>query len=191
MEANVVMNSSTFLITVSSYNDHSAVTVLPAVSTAGFPVPFTSRHSCVTLSNKRCIGLSHISETKFYPQNTTPQLTVSNSPGVDSQFSIIFSVLDASGRYSSQFLWGNSYWLGSFTLCQQLHFNSRQEGSAPPFPGAYSVVSLRINVTGFTPHVRKHLYRNTRTERQNKLCESRSGIYKYLKTNNIFWVKWT
>ena len=98
----------------------------------------------------------------FIPQNTTPQLTASNSPGVDYKFSIIFSVLDASGRYSSQFLWGNSYWLGSFTLCQQLHFNSRQEGSAPPFPGAYSVVSLRVNVTGFTtPHVRKCLYRNT------------------------------
>lgn len=166
MEANVVMNSSTFLINVSSYNDHSAVTVSPALSAAGFPVPFTRRHSFIfrlysTLSNKRYIGLSHISETKLHPQNTTPQLTASNSPGVDSQFSIIFSVLDASGRYSSQFLWGNSYWLGSYTLCQQLHFNSRQEGSAPPFPGAYSVVSLRINVTGFTSHVRKRLYRNT------------------------------
>jgi len=161
------MNSSTFLINVSSYCDHSTVTELLALLTAGFPVPFILRHSfifrlCLTLSNKRYIGLSHISETKFYLQNTTPQLTASNSPGVDSQFSIIFSVLDASGRYSSQFLWGNSYWLGSFTLCQQLHFNSRQEGSAPPFPGAYSVVSLRINVTGFTtPHVRKSLYRNT------------------------------
>ena len=161
------MNSSTFLINVSSYNDHSTVTVLHALSTAGFPVPPILRHSlifrlCLTLSNMRCSGLSHISETKFYPQNTTTQLTASNSPGVDSHFSIIFSVLDASGRYSSQFLWGNSYWLGSFTLCQQLHFNSRQEGSAPPFPGAYSVVSLRINVTALTtPHVRKRLYRNT------------------------------
>jgi hypothetical protein len=157
---NAVMNSSTFLINVSSYSDHSAVTALLALSTAGFPVHFILHLSfifrlCLTLSNKRYIGLSRISETKFYPQNTTPQLTASNSPGVDSQFSIIFSVLDASGRYSSQFLWGNSYWLGSFTLCQQLQFNSRQEGSAPPFPGAYSVVSLRINVTGFTtPHVR-------------------------------------
>ncbi|KDR17635.1 nose resistant to fluoxetine protein 6-like [Zootermopsis nevadensis] len=59
-------------------------------------------------------------------------------------------MLDASGRYSSQFLWGNSYWLGSYTLCQQLHINS-----ASPIPGAYSVVSLRVNVTGLvTPQVR-------------------------------------
>ncbi|XP_023708555.1 nose resistant to fluoxetine protein 6 [Cryptotermes secundus] len=59
-------------------------------------------------------------------------------------------MLDASGRYSSQFLWGNSYWLGSHTLCQQLHFDTQQEGSAPPFPGTYSVINLRINTTGLT-----------------------------------------
>jgi hypothetical protein len=67
-------------------------------------------------------------------------------------------VLDASGRYASQFLWGNSYWLGSYTLCQQLHFNAEQEGSAPPFPAAYSVVSLSINVTWFLrPQVRTNI----------------------------------
>ena len=176
------MNSSTFLINVSSHSDHSTVTELLALSPSRFLVRFILRHSpifrlCLSLSNKRYIGLSHISENKFYPQNTTPQLTTSNSPGVDSQFLFIFSVLDASGRYSSQFLWGNSYWLGSFTLCQQLHFNSRQEGSVPPFSGAYSVVSLRINITGLTtPHVRKPLcIEISATECQNKICESRSG----------------
>jgi hypothetical protein len=67
-------------------------------------------------------------------------------------------VLDASGRYSSQFLWGNSYWLGSYTLCQQLHFDTQQEGSAPPFPGTYSVVNLRINATGLTTPQARYIY---------------------------------
>ncbi|PSN33204.1 hypothetical protein C0J52_23307, partial [Blattella germanica] len=46
------------------------------------------------------------------------------------------TVWDATGRYTSQFLFGNYYWLGSYTVCQQL-------------PGAaYTVAKLRVNVTG-------------------------------------------
>ena len=53
------------------------------------------------------------------------------------------AVSDATGRYSSQFLFGNYYWLGSYTMCQQLP------------GGAYTVLTLRVNVTGLlSPPVR-------------------------------------
>ncbi|KAJ4446596.1 hypothetical protein ANN_13293, partial [Periplaneta americana] len=64
-------------------------------------------------------------------------------------FFCLITVFDANGRYSSQLLWGNYYWLGSYTLCEQLHFNTALESSVPPFEGGYSVAHLRINVTGF------------------------------------------
>jgi hypothetical protein len=74
------------------------------------------------------------------------------------------AVLDATGSYSSQFLWGNSYWLGSYTQCQQPHFDTQQEGSAPPFLGSYSVVNLRINVTGLTTPQARYISIHIHTE---------------------------
>ncbi|XP_066994975.2 nose resistant to fluoxetine protein 6 [Anabrus simplex] len=47
------------------------------------------------------------------------------------------SVYDASGRYSSSYLWGNNFWLGSQTQCLEL------EDMA-----SYSVATLRLNITG-------------------------------------------
>ncbi|XP_046986287.1 nose resistant to fluoxetine protein 6-like [Schistocerca americana] len=46
---------------------------------------------------------------------------------------------DASGRYSSQFLWGNSYRLGSYTQCTE---------TEAPFPAAFSVASVAFHQPG-------------------------------------------
>ncbi|XP_063243189.1 O-acyltransferase like protein-like [Bacillus rossius redtenbacheri] len=49
---------------------------------------------------------------------------------------------DASGRYSSQLLWGNNFWLGSITQCQDL---ARLQ--YPPFQVHFFVTSLLINIS--------------------------------------------
>lgn len=41
---------------------------------------------------------------------------------------LIFLVSDASGRYSSQFHFGNGFWLGSSTLCTELNGTEAETG---------------------------------------------------------------
>lgn len=57
--------------------------------------------------------------------------------------SLSVSVTDASGRYSSQFFFGNDFWLGSHTLCQELQ-NTRTNAIVPPFRVNFHVAVLRL-----------------------------------------------
>ncbi|KAG8259121.1 hypothetical protein J6590_017299 [Homalodisca vitripennis] len=54
-------------------------------------------------------------------------------------------VTDASGRYSSQFFFGNDFWLGSHTLCQELQ-NPRTNKVIPPFKVNFHVAILRLRL---------------------------------------------
>lgn len=64
---------------------------------------------------------------------------------------ILFLVSDASGRYSSQFHFGNGFWLGSSTLCSEL--NSTKEENIlgglkerPPFPVKFHVARMFLQM---------------------------------------------
>lgn len=61
---------------------------------------------------------------------------------------------DASGRYSGNFLWGNTYWVGSATLCDQI----KEMVFRPSFElGFYTMrVNVYINDT-ITPYTRSQL----------------------------------
>lgn len=57
------------------------------------------------------------------------------------------SVSDASGRYSSQFHFGNGFWLGSSTLCKELNVTDRESATneeQPPFPLRFHVARLYL-----------------------------------------------
>ena len=60
-----------------------------------------------------------------------------------------FSVSDASGRYSSEFFFGNDFWLGSYEQCQELRYYN-----ATPFPLQFRVARLQISLAkNLTPVV--------------------------------------
>ncbi|XP_070170573.1 nose resistant to fluoxetine protein 6 isoform X1 [Polyergus mexicanus] len=57
---------------------------------------------------------------------------------------------DASGRYSSQFHFGNGFWLGSSTLCKELNVTNGKsvtdDNEQPPFPLKFHVARLYLNL---------------------------------------------
>jgi hypothetical protein len=65
----------------------------------------------------------------------------------------LFAVTDASGRYSSQFLFGNDFWLGSHTFCEELQLRHSNPES-PPFGVAFHVAKLQVALSSrLTPLV--------------------------------------
>ncbi|KAJ8919186.1 hypothetical protein NQ315_012174 [Exocentrus adspersus] len=52
---------------------------------------------------------------------------------------------DASGRYTGQFFFGNDYWVGSKTLCEELT-NVPTNPDVPPFDVHFYVAKIRINI---------------------------------------------
>ncbi|KAL1505652.1 hypothetical protein ABEB36_005168 [Hypothenemus hampei] len=61
---------------------------------------------------------------------------------------------DASGRYNGQFFFGNDYWMGSWTFCNELQ-NKETNVETPPFPTQYYVAKININVNAkLTPMTR-------------------------------------
>nr|CAH7721180.1 unnamed protein product [Callosobruchus chinensis] len=54
-------------------------------------------------------------------------------------------MFDASGRYPGQFHFGNDYWLGSKTLCNELT-NPETNRETPPFAVQFYVAKIRINI---------------------------------------------
>lgn len=65
----------------------------------------------------------------------------------------LFSVIDSSGRYSSQFFFGNDFWLGSHNLCDELQ-NQKTNKVVPPFEAKFFVAKLFIQLHPiFTPSV--------------------------------------
>lgn len=58
---------------------------------------------------------------------------------------IYVAVTDASGRYSSQFFFGNDFWLGSHTLCRDLH-DPRSNHIPPPFCVSFHVAILLLRM---------------------------------------------
>ncbi|XP_056631522.1 nose resistant to fluoxetine protein 6-like, partial [Diorhabda sublineata] len=63
---------------------------------------------------------------------------------------------DASGRYSGQFLFGNDYWLGSKTLCEELAKKEWNE-VVPPFDVNFFVSKIRINLNRNSTPVTRQL----------------------------------
>lgn len=59
---------------------------------------------------------------------------------------------DASGRYNSQFHFGNGFWLGSSTLCKELNNTSDDNLSGisgidvPPYQVRFHVVRMGLNL---------------------------------------------
>ncbi|CAH0389766.1 unnamed protein product [Bemisia tabaci] len=61
---------------------------------------------------------------------------------------------DASGRYNSQFFFGNDFWLGSHSLCNELQ-NTRTNKIVPPFKAEFHVAKLLVKMPDqLTPAVR-------------------------------------
>lgn len=58
---------------------------------------------------------------------------------------LIVSVTDASGRYNSQFFFGNDFWLGSHSLCNELQ-NTRTNKIVPPFKAEFHVAKLLVKM---------------------------------------------
>lgn len=66
---------------------------------------------------------------------------------------LLLPVTDASGRYSSQFFFGNGFWLGSHTLCEELQLQDSNT-EPPPFRAAFHVAKLQVSLTSrLTPAV--------------------------------------
>ncbi|XP_043512172.1 uncharacterized protein LOC122529795 [Frieseomelitta varia] len=57
---------------------------------------------------------------------------------------------DASGRYSSQYHFGNGFWLGSSTLCKELNTTGRdvrqQLDDTPPYPLKFHVARMYLTL---------------------------------------------
>ncbi|XP_076292737.1 nose resistant to fluoxetine protein 6 [Lasioglossum baleicum] len=56
---------------------------------------------------------------------------------------------DASGRYSSQFHFGNGFWLGSSTLCRELNRTAAKGpefDNAPPYPLKFHVAKISLTL---------------------------------------------
>ncbi|XP_075226841.1 O-acyltransferase like protein [Lycorma delicatula] len=61
---------------------------------------------------------------------------------------------DASGRYGGGFLWGNTYWVGSATLCQEIQSQKQH----PPFKLGFYMLRTRIQLKkDITPIARSQL----------------------------------
>lgn len=58
---------------------------------------------------------------------------------------MFFAVYDSAGRYYGQFFFGHDYWLGSYSLCQELG-NKESSGEEPPFPLKFYMTKLRVNI---------------------------------------------
>ena len=88
---------------------------------------------------------------------------------------------DASGRYSGQFFFGNDYWLGSSSLCNELT-NEETNTEVPPLPITFLVAKVRININGkLTPVVRiSPNFRPGKTD------------FRFLRkcSTNIIYLKW-
>lgn len=76
----------------------------------------------------------------------------------------VFLVSDASGRYSGNFLWGNTYWVGSATLCAQIKEMSFELGFYTLRVHIYvnntitPYVSIGCNIPSVTTITFKHLH---------------------------------
>ncbi|XP_003698910.1 nose resistant to fluoxetine protein 6-like [Apis florea] len=59
-------------------------------------------------------------------------------------------MFDASGRYSSQFHFGNGFWLGSSTLCKELNATDnrvdRELDDTPPYPLKFHVARMYLTL---------------------------------------------
>lgn len=73
-----------------------------------------------------------------------------------SDFSLLFvTVSDASGKYSSQFFFGNDMWVGSISLCGELA-DPDTNSEIPPFEVGFFAAKVRININEMlTPVVSK------------------------------------
>lgn len=65
--------------------------------------------------------------------------------------SFFSAVSDASGRYSSQFHFGNGFWLGSSTLCRELNASAGKiprnlDDWRPPFPLKFHVARMYLTL---------------------------------------------
>ncbi|KAL3277718.1 hypothetical protein HHI36_013061 [Cryptolaemus montrouzieri] len=74
-------------------------------------------------------------------------------------------IYDSAGRYYGQFLFGHDYWLGSYSLCQELA-NNVTNTEVPPFPVKFFMMKLRININRqLTPvEVKVSQHRSNRNE---------------------------
>lgn len=60
--------------------------------------------------------------------------------------------MDASARYGSGYFWGNTYWLGSETSCENIGANFTQElahaeePSKPPYELGFFKLKIRLNL---------------------------------------------
>ena len=62
-------------------------------------------------------------------------------------------MFDASGRYNGEFLFGNDYWMGSKSLCDELQ-NVKMNADPPQLPTQFFVAKVRININSvLTPVV--------------------------------------
>lgn len=53
---------------------------------------------------------------------------------------------DASGRYSSQYHFGNGFWLGSKTLCREINGTAGMSDEDVPFPLQFYVTRMLIKM---------------------------------------------
>lgn len=63
---------------------------------------------------------------------------------------------DASGRYNSQFFYGNDFWLGSSHLCLELG-NNETNTDVPPFEVNFFMAKVRININEILTPVTRQL----------------------------------
>ncbi|CAH1155134.1 unnamed protein product [Phaedon cochleariae] len=75
---------------------------------------------------------------------------------LDNGTSWALKMFDASGRYSGQFFFGNDYWLGSKTLCEELA-NVETNSEVPPFDVQFYVAKIRINLNKIDTPVTRQL----------------------------------
>lgn len=100
-----------------------------------------------------CLTAGHALSPSFRPDDRHYFSAVS--------LGLFFPVSDASGRYSSQFHFGNGFWLGSSTLCRELNVTheksargidddddeaegEEEEDRRPPFPLRFHVARLYL-----------------------------------------------
>ncbi|KAK9686442.1 Nose resistant-to-fluoxetine protein, N-terminal domain [Popillia japonica] len=65
-------------------------------------------------------------------------------------------MFDASGHYSSQFFFGNDFWLGSSTLCEELG-NNETSTDPLPFQIRFYMARIRININDILTPVTRQL----------------------------------
>ncbi|KAJ9582996.1 hypothetical protein L9F63_022654, partial [Diploptera punctata] len=87
-------------------------------------------------------------------------------------------VSDASGRYSSEFFYGNDFWLGSYEECKLLrHFK------LPPFPVQFHVTRLQISLAkNLTPSPKLLVYLHAKN--MLGMCRRSSSFSYYFATSS-------